>query len=257
MNPSLSTPNDDVQDPRLTRGVFRLAWRALLLQEDAYGAMLGLERPFRSGLSFLTRMLLPVALAISLGLLLDYLTMPRLEQIQNQLWPAIIQIGFIDAYLTQAPYLTNLLSLLYEILWFIIRSFGNYPSIPHIVVSILLVLVSGIFDWITYALIAQWVARWLGADFERNAFYAPMALAYAPKLLLIINLLPGLTVPAGLVRFWIFATSYQAIRGTFKLSWKRSLVVVLLPYLITTILLILSVTLGIIVGVAISQLIYA
>lgn len=215
-----------------------------------------IDKPFRSGLALLTKLLLPVAVAISLGLLLDYLTMPQLEEIQDQLFTAITRIGFVDAYFAQAPHLTNLLSLLYEILWFIIRSFGNYPSIPHIIASLVLVLLSGILDWITYALIAQWVARWMGADFKRNAFFAPMALAYAPKLLLIANLLPGLTVPAGLVRFWIFATSYQAIRATFDLSWKRSLVVVFLPYVITTILLILSVVLGILAGVAISQVIY-
>lgn len=237
--------------------MFRLAWRALLLQEDAYQSMLSSERPFRRSLATLTVMLLPVALAISLGLLLDYLTMPRLGDIQADVYQVVAQLGFVQNYFAQAPYLAGLVSLLYNLLWFVVRSFGNYPSLAHILASLLLVVVSGVFDWITYALIAQWVARRLGADFRRNAFYAPMALAYAPRLLLIANLLPGLTVPAGLVRFWIFATSYQAIRSTFNLSWKRSLVVVFLPYVITTLLLILSLVLGVLLGVAVYQVLYA
>ena len=244
-------------DSRSPRSVFRLAWRALLLQEDCYEAMLGSERPFRRGLVFLTVLLLPVALATSLGLLLDHLTMPRLEDIQSRVFQVVTQIGFVQNYFAQSPFLANLLSLLYNLLWFVIRSFGHYPSIPHIVASLLLVVVSGVFDWITYSLIAQWVARRLGADFERNAFYAPMALAYAPALLLVANLVPGLAIPTGLARFWIFATGYQAVRATFKLSWRRSVVVVFLPYVITTILLILSLVLGIALGVSVYQLVYA
>jgi hypothetical protein len=257
MTISPSSPIEAFPDPQPAQGVFRLAWRALLLQGEAYQTLLSGERPFRRGLNFLVVMLLPVALAISLGLLLDYLTMPRLGDIQSQIYQAITQLAFVQEYFAQEPYLAGLSSLLYNLLWFVIRSFGNYPSLPHILASLLLVLVSGIFDWITYALIAQWVARLLGADFRRNAFYAPMALAYAPRLLLVANLMPGLTVPASLVRIWIFATSYQAIRSTFGLSWKRSVVVVFLPYLITTLLLILSLVLGVLLGVFVYQILYA
>ncbi len=257
MTASLSPPLEGLPDSHSARGIFRLAWRALLLQEDAYRPMLSSERPFRRGLVFLTVLLLPVALAISMGLLLDYLTMPRLGDIQALIYQVVVQLDFVQNYFAQAPYLAGFVSLLYNLLWFVIRSFGNYPSLPYIIASLLLVVVSGLFDWITYALIAQWVARRLGADFRRNAFYAPMALAYAPRLLLIANLLPGLTIPVGLVRFWIFATSYQAIRSTFQLSWKRSVVVVFLPYVITSILLILSLVLGVLLGVLVYQVLYA
>jgi hypothetical protein len=84
-----------------------------------------------------------------------------------------------------------------------------------------------------------------------------MALAYAPSLLLVFNILPGLSIPAGLMRLWVFATSYQAIRSTFGLSWKRSLVVVFLPYVITMLLFIISLVLGIMLGVVIYQIFYA
>jgi hypothetical protein len=250
-------PIDETSYPQSTIGGYRLACKALLLHREAYKTMLETERPFRFGLSFLIKLLLPIALAVSLGLFLDYLTLPRLEDIQNQVFSAITQISFLDAYISQAPYLANFLSLLYEILWFVIRMYGNYPSVVHIFVAIIIVLMSGIFDWITYSMIAQWVARWMGAEYKRNAFYGPMALAYAPRLLSIANIIPGLTMPASLVSTWILATSYQAIRTTFKLSWKRSLVVVFLPYVITTILIILAVGIGIILGLVVFRLIYA
>ena len=257
MTETLPSTHVKSPNPQSISSGLRLAWKALLLHGEAYKTMLEAEHPFRFGLSYLTRLLFPVALAASLGLFFDYLTLPRLEDIQNQVLSVITQISFLDAYISQAPYLANFLSLLYEILWFVIRMYGNYPSLVHIFVVIVIVLVSGIFDWITYALIAQWVARRMGANYKRNAFYAPMALAYAPRLLLIANIIPGLTMPTSLVATWIFATSYQAIQSTFKLSWKRSLVVVFLPYLITTILLILAVVFGIIIGLAIFRLIYA
>ena len=252
-----SSTLESAPNPRSPLRVFRMAWGALMLHEDAYEPLLDRERPFRDGLAFLTVLLLPVALATSLGLLLDYLTLPQLKDIQTHVFDAVTRIGFVRDYFAQAPGLATILTLLYNLLWFVIRSFGNYPSIPHMMASLFLVVIAGLFDWITYALIVQWVARWVGADFKRGAFYAPMALAYAPQLLLIANLIPGLSVPAGLVRFWIFATSYQAIRATFKLSWKRSLVVVFLPYLITTILLILSLIFGILLGVGVYQIMYA
>lgn len=258
MTVPLHSPSlDTTSDPQPANGIFRLSWQALMLQEDVYEPFLAVEKPFRRGLIFLTLMLLPVALATSLGLLFDHLTMPQLREIQSQVYAVATQIGFVQEYFSQKPYLESFFSLLYNLLWFILRSYGNYPSQVHIIASLFLVVVSGLFDWITYAMIAQWVARWVGAEFRRGVFYAPMALAYAPRLLLIANIFPGLTVPAGLVRFWIFATSYQAIRATFKLSWKRSLVVVFLPYLITTLLLILSLFLGIILGIGVYQIMYA
>lgn len=251
-----STATESTSDkPAVVRQTFRLAWRALMLDPSAYRPLLTVEKPFKRGMAIVAVFLLPVALATSLGLVLDYLTLPKLNNIQETIFSLVSNSRFFQDLFAEPPYLALLSTWLYNLVWFLIRSAGNYPSQLHAVGGLISIPLFGIFDFITYSFIAQVVAVRLGATGDRKRFYAPMALAYAPRLLLIANIIPGLVVPASLIRVWIYATSYQAIRATFDLSWKRSIVVVILPYLITTLLLIISLLGGVALGVAVSQLI--
>jgi hypothetical protein len=130
----------DQPNPRSVGNVFRLAWQALMLQDEVYQPLISNERSFRRGLRFLALLLTPVALATSLGLLLDYLTMPRLGEIQTQVYGLVTGLRFVQDFFSQAPYLVSLVSFLYNLLWLIIRLLGNYPSPTHMIVVFFIVL---------------------------------------------------------------------------------------------------------------------
>jgi len=238
------------------RGTFRSAWKALMLQEEAYGLLVESEHPFRRGLGIMTLILLTAALAVSLGMVFDYLSMPRAFLIQERVYQAITGGLIYGAWIKDNPFLVIGFDWLYRLIWFLVRTGQSYPSRFDAIYSFFSTVVFGIFDWITYVFIAQIVARRLGSTAKRGTFYATMALAYAPRLLLVANIVPGLSLTTSALRFWILATSYQAVRATFKLSWKRSIAVVVLPYFITALLLIVSLVLGVALGVGVYQLMY-
>lgn len=256
MKRSFALPSDAGPGPGFVGRTFKSAWRALLLHEDVYPPILQGERPFRRSLGVITLILLGVALATSVGMVFDYLTMPRAFLIQERVYGAITGGQVFRIWAEYNPFLALVFDVLYKLVWFFIRTGQNYPSRFDALYSFFATVVFGIFDWITYVFIAQIVARRLGSTAKRGAFYGPMALAYTPKLLLVANIVPGLSVPSSLVRVWILATGYQATRATFKLPWGRSALVVVLPYFITTLLFIMSLVLGVALGVAVYQILH-
>lgn len=242
-------------DPGSIRGTLRAAWRALLLQGEVYDPLPGAENPFRTGLRIAVLIYFVAALATSLGLVGDYLTMPHAPLIQERIYEAVTGTRIYQAWAAESGFAAAILTLFYNLVWFFIRASWGYPSRFDLIYAFLGTWVFGVFNWITYAWIAQILARRLGSQAARRAFYAPMALAYAPNLLFIANLVPGLAVPGSLVGVWTLATGYQAIRATFGLSWKRSAALVILPYIVTAILFILALVLGVALGVGVSMLI--
>jgi hypothetical protein len=252
--PSDAEPGTE-PDPGSLCGTLRAAWWALLLQRGIYNPLLGAENPFRSGLRIAALIYFVAALAISLGLLGDYLTMPRAALIQERIYEAVIGARVYQAWAAESGFAAALLTALYKVVWFFVRTLEGYPSRFDLIYAFLGTWIFGVFNWITYAWIAQILARRMGAQAAPKVFYAPMALAYAPNLLYIANLVPGLAVPESLVGVWTLATGYQAIQATYGFSWKRSAALVILPYIVTAILLILALVLGAALGVGVSVLI--
>src|SRR3990170_3286590 len=71
------------------RQTFHVLWRALLLDGSAYRSVVNASSPARAGFKVLTILYLTVGLATALGMLLQYLTLPPIDQIQTTLQSAL------------------------------------------------------------------------------------------------------------------------------------------------------------------------
>ncbi len=239
-------------DPGSTGGLILttlgMARKALLFQEAVYQPLLEVPRPFRRGFSIISVILMTVALAYAVGVVLNLLTMPRVDLVQQGIYDAITASAWYAGQVAAQPNFAGFFDFMYGLIWQILRIVGGYPSWLGAVYAFFSVVVLGILNWLGYGILAHMVARWLGGDQSKTRFLVVLSVSYAPTLLLIANIIPGLTVPASLIGLWTLATNYQAIKATFKLSWIRSVLITVLPYVLAVIFFYIAIYGGIYLG---------
>jgi hypothetical protein len=235
--------------PNFWRDAFRSIWKALTLQEDAYTTILEAEKPSRQGFKILLVALLIASMGTSLGAALDYLTMPRYDLIQERAYTFITQSDLYRILGEESPLLGELFPLIYKLTWLFLQLQGVEPTGSMILLSFFNVLMSGVFAWFTYAFLSNLLGPRLGGSAEKGALWGAMALAFTPQVLMVANLIPGLTVPPTLVSFWTLACVYQAVRVTYSFSRSRSVGLVVLVYLLNILLILLALVLGVLLGV--------
>lgn len=246
-----------VQPQRETRQkLSSVAIQALLLREEAYTPLIGVAHPGRQGFKIVAAIMLVAALATSLGLLVDYATLPRIDLIQTRLFELIASSNAYQQRAAGGEFFSTFFNALYRLGWYMVRSTYGYPSRWDVVSSFFSILLLGILNWYAFGFLGGIVARWLGGKAPKGEFYAPLALAFAPFLLMVGNLLPGLVINPALIGTWWTLTAYQAIRVTYKLSWGRSVLVIILVDVLGILLLFSAVILGVLIGVAVYTLLY-
>lgn len=231
-------------------GTLRLARQALLLQEEVYEPLLEVPRPFRRGFGIIAVIMLVVSLAYAVGIVINLLTMPRVDLVQQGIYQAVTGSAWYAGQVALRPAFAGFFDFMYGLTWQILRIVGGYPSWLGAVYAFISVVLLGILNWLGYGVLAHMVARWLGGsrDISKSRFLAVLSLSYAPTLLLIANIVPGLTVPASLIGLWTLITNYQAISVTYKLSWGRSALITVLPYVLAVIFFYVAIYGGIYLG---------
>ena len=86
--------------------------------------------------------------------------------------------------------------------------------------------------WFVFGTVAHWLARWFGGAGTWKQTLGAMALSYAPLLLLVVEAVPGASVPLTLLFLAMLVGKYQAIKSAHGLTPGYTLASVLLPYLI-------------------------
>ncbi len=238
-------------------GTLRLARQALLLQQEVYEPLLDVPRPFRRGFGIVSVILLTVSLAYALGIVISLMTMPRVDMVQQAIYDAITGSMWYAGQVALRPNFAGFFDFMYGLTWQITRIVGGYPSWLGAVYAFFSVVVLGVLNWLGYGVLAHMVARWLGGsrDISKSRFLAVLSLSYAPTLLLMANIVPGLAVPASLIGLWTLITNYQAIQVTFKLSWVRSVLITVLPYVLAVIFFYIAIYGGIYLGLFVYGLI--
>lgn len=240
------------------RGSFSAIKNALFLRTDVYTAVTEAPTPSRRGFGILVIILVTVSLAQIIGAVFDVATLPDVELVQESLYEAIIGLTIFQNTAASNPDFTNMFSTIYDIFWTFLRWFGGYPSKFGTFFTAITFFTSNLFAWLTYGFIGFYVAKAFGAKIEKMGDYLGlMGLAFAPFILYAAEIVPGLVVPVALVSLWFLATAYQAIKSTYDLSWWRTALVVILPFPINTILLTLTLQLGVFIGVTVSKWIMA
>ncbi len=228
-------------------------WKALTFQSDAYLPILEAEKPSRLGFKILIVALLIASLGTSLGVALDYLTVPRYDLIQQRAYTFITESELYRSLSEGSPLLGIMFPPLYKITWLILQLQGVEPTGSMVLLSFFNVLLSGVFAWFTYAFLSSLLGPRLGGSAKKGAIWGAMALAFAPQALKVANLIPGLTVPPTLVSIWTLACAYQAVRATYSFSMKRSVALLILAYLLNILLILLALVLGVLLGVLVYQ----
>jgi hypothetical protein len=209
----------------------RLAGQALLLDDRAYATVYDAKHPLRRGFTILLVILLTVGVALAIGLALDIVVTPRLDLVETAVFETLTETTWYQETSTQSPDFATSFKQLYTVAWQIAYMVGQAPSWLGTLTGFLVTLIVSLLSWFIYGSLAYGIGRWLGEQGNYQQFMGTLALAYAPKLLLVAMVIPGMTL-GGIVALWLLLTKYQAVKHTYNLSWERNLAVVLIPYLI-------------------------
>ncbi len=236
------------------RGTFHVLWRALLLDGSAYRTVIEASSPARSGFKVLTVLLLTVGIATALGMLLRYLTLPPLDQIQTSVQSALTSTQLYQNWVQSGSTATILFNVLSRAFWLAAHLRLDYPTPAGILLAPLSIWIGGLLRWVTFAIFGEFFGRRLGGQAPRRAFWGSLAVASSPQLFYLLTVIPGMIVPSTLVTGWTLLTTYQAMRVTFPaLTWKRSLSAQVLMFAVNELFIALALVLGILLGVALYQ----
>jgi hypothetical protein len=248
-NPENSTK---IPFPQYARKTFSDAGKALLLQDDIFPPYLEKEKPFRFGCGTLALLLVPPAIALGIGVAFNLLTLPRIDLLQQQFFTLFTQSSFYQSLASQYQNFGAFFNFIYSLAWFTVRVTGAYPYPASIIFTPISFISGVLFTWWLFAILLQMVAGWLGGKTKKGAMYGPMVFAFAPQLLYIFGIIPGLTVPVSLIVAWTLAITYQIIRSVFGFSWGRSIMTILITLVVHLVLIFLAVVFGVIIGVLVS-----
>ena len=220
----------------------RLAWRALLLDEHAYTVVAVHDKPLRQGFWALLWVLGIVLVARLVGLGTNWLTSPQLGHIQALIQEFIVGLPWYAEQVRQTPGFAAQFAQNYFLGWEGLDALLGIQTPTSTAVWVGVTLVDTLLAWLGYSLVAHAAARWLGGGGRWTQTMGAVALSYAPLLLVTIEVVPGATLPLGLLFLLMLVSKYQALKAVHGMTPGYTLAATLLPYLIA-LLLLLAVTL--------------
>ena len=213
-------------------GLFGLLGQALFLNEKAYAAVSADRSPFTRGAQVLLTILGVVALARLVGLGLGLLAAPQLGSLQQIVGDFLTGLPWYAQQVQADPQFATDFQTGYQVAWDAIRTLLGVP-VPTLVVGLYVsFLLTTLLNWIAYGAVVHVVARWFGGRGRFGQTLGVTALAYAPLLLYVVELVPSAYVPLGLVFAYLLVAKFQAISQAHGLDGVRALAVVLAPYLL-------------------------
>lgn len=242
--PALAAPAPPPASPLAAAGPLRLAWRALLIDERAYGEVLRRQRPLRVGALALLGILGIVLAARVVGLGLNWLTSPQLDRVQAILSDFITGLPWYSDQVRQAPAFAAEFRRQYFLTWEGLRSLLGIQTPASTALWAGVTLLDTLLTWLFYGTLAHWTARWLGGAGRWSQTLGTLALAYAPLLLLTIETVPGAALPFSLLFLLMLVGKYQALKSAHGLTPPYALAAVLLPYLLAGLLLLAALLFG-------------
>jgi hypothetical protein len=98
----------------------RLYGKALLLQESAYREVLLSPAPRKEGFRLLVVLFLTVGVITSLGLALDWMTLPRVDLMQSYVSEFVFNSQIYAAWAAASPTGALIFNAFYQIFWFVL-----------------------------------------------------------------------------------------------------------------------------------------
>lgn len=209
---------------------FRLVWRALFLDSEAFEELKNDDNPFVEGLFLVTLLAVLAALLNLVGQAVAWASVPRPEAIQQVVWNA----------LQQQPAWTSVMAgtggeaefqRWWDTAWRVMPSLLGAPDPVTAALNILVWPVSAVAGWLLYGLLAHVAARLVGGAATLNQTLGVTALSFTPWLLRGLGVIPFVVI-GGALSTWQLVLRYRAVRIAHALSWPRALWATLFPFLV-------------------------
>lgn len=194
-------------------------------------------RPWRKGALILLSVLGIVLLARLIGFGFNWLTTPRLERIEGLLQEFITGLPWYAEQVRLAPEFAAQFARNYFLTWEGLRALLGIQTPAGTALWAGVTVLDTLLAWLVYGTLAHWSARWLHGTGRWTQTTGALALAYAPLLLLTVELVPGAALPLSLLFLLMLVGKYQAIKAAHGLTPGYALAAVLLPYLLASLLL--------------------
>jgi hypothetical protein len=178
-----------------------------------------------------------VLLARLIGFGLNWLTTPRLERIEALLQEFIVGLPWYAEQVRQAPGFAAQFAQNYYLTWEGLRALLGIQTPASVGAWVGVTVLDTLLAWLVYGTLAHWSARWLGGAGRWSQTMGAIALAYAPLLLTVIEMIPGAALPLSLLFLAMLVGKYQALKCVHRLATGYTLAAVLLPYLLGLLLL--------------------
>jgi len=235
---SLSRNGEPAENDGATPGVLRLLGRTLLLGNEPYVAVRDGAKPGRRGFIIILVIIGLVVLAQLIGYWLGALTAPRLDSLQSLLYTAVVDLPWYAEQVQLDPTFATQFQQGYLVAWEALRIVLGYPTMTATGATIAAVALLTLLNWFVFAVLAHWLARWYGSQARFGQTLGVLALAYAPLLLRVVEVVPGAVAPTTLIFLLMLATKFQALKTVHGLGSVSTLFILLAPYLIVVVVLV-------------------
>ncbi|MCB0039583.1 MAG: YIP1 family protein [Caldilinea sp.] len=232
---AVATLDDDGGAGESQPGVLALLGRTLLFSTEPYAIVRDDDHPGRRGFVIVLVVVAIVAVAQMIAYWLGWLTAPRLDSLQGLLYSTVTDWPWYAEQVQQDPAFATQFQQGYLAGWEALRILLGYPTLTATISVDLSLIVTTFGNWFLFAVLAHWTARWFGSQARFGQTLGTVALAYAPLLLLVIQVVPGATVPLSLLFLLMLATKYLALKTTHNLGTPQTLFVLAAPYVIVAI----------------------
>jgi hypothetical protein len=222
-------------------GSLRLGWNALLFREDAYEEMKVSANPVVKGLILIVIVGIVIALCNLIGTGLEWASTPDLGEIKDTVFFYMRQMPWWDEVAKEDPNFLQVFEQNYNMGWSIAQAL--IPNPGSAALGLITTPLGLLIRWLVYGLLAYVFARWLGGTGNLSETLGVLALAVAPQVLNVLQLVPFVEV-GNLVSVWGILCAYIGLKTAHKLSWGRAVWATLLPFILVVAVLILMGCLG-------------
>jgi len=206
--------------------------------------MMARERPFGDGARLLLALGAALGLASAGGAILTWAASPDLADVQRVLGRELRGLPLVQRLQPGAPWLAAPGGG--EWLWLAGR--WGRPAPLLALLRLVVVPLALLLGWLGFGLVAHAVACVLGGRGRLGSTLGCLALAEAPRILLLVPLLPPLGLAGLGVWAWVLAARFQALRAAHGLDgWRAfwaALLAALLPAAVVGLWLAAAVLLG-------------
>lgn len=216
-------------------GGLALLGRALLFSTEPYVVVRDGEHPGRRGFVLVLIIVAIVAVAQLIAYWLGWLTAPRLDSMQGLLYGTVTDWPWYAEQVQLDPAFATQFQQGYMAAWEALRILLGYPTLTATISVDVSLILTTLGNWFVFSVLAHWMARWFGSQARFGQTLGTVALAYAPLLLLVIQVVPGATVPLSLLFLLMLATKYMALKITHNLGTPQTLFLLAAPYVIAAI----------------------